>query len=404
MWKRRVAIIIAAAMLTVMSAVGAAASQAGKGAEEALSYIKSRQNADGGFSEPDAASDPRTSCWAVLSGAAVGEDPLSWSNSGSTAEQYLDAAVGSVSSLEDIELMALAIAESGGDPTDVSGKNLVSLIKAQMDSSGKIGADIYQHCWGIIAIIASGEDAPSAATEWLVEKQRVDGGWGESDQVVVKDTALALEALNGAGESSGVKVDSALQLLHDKMDGDGGYMSTSKKSDAQTTSTVLRAIYAAGEDPKSDSWSFHGNNPLGFLNSLQASDGHFQYSKGTESQPAMTTAIALPSISGVSFPLNSSNTLKSGTDINSSGDPDTGTAGAGMSLPATKATVGGGPGLQARVVQGAATGASACVLGALGLWLFLILCFVYAGLLIIIAFTVAAVSKPKKSLPPFPPF
>jgi len=393
-----------AVMLTVASGAGATADLAGKGAEEALGYVKSRQNADGGFSEPDAASDPRTSCWAVLSGTAVGEDPLSWSNSGSTAEQYLESAAGSVSSLEDIELMALTLAESGGDPTDVSGKNLVSLVKAQMASSGKIGADIYQHCWGIIAIVASGEDAPSAATEWLVEQQRVDGGWGESDQVVAKDTALALEALNGAGESSGAKVDSALQVLHQKMEGDGGYRSTSQKSDAQTTSTVLGAIYAAGEDPESDSWSFHGNNPLGFLNSLQASDGHYQYSKGIESQPVMTTAMALPSISGASFPLDSSNTLNSGTDINASGDPDTGTAGAGMSLPTTQATVGGGPGLQARVVEGAATGASAGVMGALGLWLFLILCLAYASLLIIIAISVAAVSKPKKTPPPFPPF
>ena len=44
-----------------------------KGAPDAINYIKARQGTDGGFAEPDAASDGTTTCWAMFAGASAGE-------------------------------------------------------------------------------------------------------------------------------------------------------------------------------------------------------------------------------------------------------------------------------------------------------------------------------------------
>lgn len=380
----------------MLAASVACATAVDAGAQEALAYVRARQNADGGFSEPDVASDPRTTCWAVLSGASAGEDSMAWTKGGTGPEQYLAGAAASVTSLEDIELMTLALAEGGSDPTDVSGKDLVSLISASADGNGKIGADIKEHCWGIIALSAAGESLPPSATEWLVGQQRADGGWGVSDQVVVQDTALAIEALTAAGESTTDETDSALRFMQGRINGDGGFKGASQNSDVQTTSTVVRAIYAAGDDPESDSWSFHGNTPVGFLQSLQAADGHFQFSKGVESQPAMTTAMAVPAISASFFPLTSGNADNSSdTTGEAGGQADLGTAGAGMSLSGTQGTVGPGQGVQVNVQQGFLSGVTGSARGALNLWIFLVSCGIYAGLLLVVVVVVSVMSRPR---------
>jgi hypothetical protein len=78
MSKKKRAIALAGLLLaaTALCAPGRALSDArptgaigGLGASEALTYIKANQNSDGGFSEPDAASDTLTTCWALIAGA-----------------------------------------------------------------------------------------------------------------------------------------------------------------------------------------------------------------------------------------------------------------------------------------------------------------------------------------------
>ncbi len=120
-------------------------------------------------------------------------------------------------------MIALAITEAGGDPRNAAGIDLVSLGKANIASNGKIGADIAEHCWGIIFLSAAGETVPAKCTEWLVQQQRQDGGWGESDKVLVQDTGLAIEALTATGEKTQDKLDAAIKLLRGRINSDGGF-------------------------------------------------------------------------------------------------------------------------------------------------------------------------------------
>jgi hypothetical protein len=330
----------------------------------------------------------------VIAGVAAGEEPLSWTRSGDNPATYINSNVATTSALKDFELVALALASAAGNPREVAGRDLIALIKASTAADGKIGADIEEHCWGVIALAASGETVPPGSMEWLVGQQRADGGWGESDKVIVQDTALAVEALIAAEEDVQDSIDSALELLRGRMNADGGFSGASKGSDAQATSTVIRALNAAGEDPSSENWAFQGNNSKGYLDSLQAGDGHFQFSKGVESQPVMTTSMATPAVKGEYFPLASSLEAvpegQSGTERGSG----PGTAGAGLSAVASSQAGQGSPGgVSVKVAQGPASGATGTAGGALGFWLFLVACGAYTMLLLLVAAVLSILSR-----------
>jgi len=357
-----------------------------KGAPDAINYIKARQGADGGFAEPDAASDGTTTCWAMLAGASAGEQVAGWTNAGKSPVDFLQSQAAGLAKLDDLELYTLALAEAGADPRDFAGKDLVSLIAAQVKSDGRIGDTMAQHCWGLIALAAAGEAAPPKSDTWLVEHQRADGGWGESDAVVVADTGLAVEALTGIGQLDETASSQAMKLLKSKIGPAGGFSSGKGAENSMLTASVMRAIYAAGQDPASAAWSFHGNTPAKFLASMQAADGHYQFSKGTESQPAMTTSIAVPADGGKHFPLQAET---AGVDTTSGGVKDLGTQGAGI-VPAA----------DTRQKTPAATGTPAASASASaqstfsGLWLFLIICATYVLTLAIAALVATKLYQP----------
>ncbi len=389
MFARAIAVCLLALILLAQPAAG----QTGGGTQEAVDYLMSRQNPDGGFSEPGASSDLRTTCWVLLAGSAAGEDPLSWAPAGADAGRFIESSMASTSSLEDIELAVLALASSGGDPRNVAGRDLVAVVEASASPDGRLGAGIIEHCWGMLALAAAGETVPAANTEWLVENQRTDGGWGESDAEIVEATALAVEALVAAEEDAAEQMDAALELLRGKIGPDGGFSGAAGASDAQATASVIRAINASGEDPASEDWQFEGNDPVSFLEALQAGDGHFQYSGGVESQPAMTTAMAVPALEGEYFPLLSA--LEA--DVTDEGEPgttpaDLGTAGAGAEPADGEGTTSANAGSRGAYRQ--ASGALARSPGAGGFWVFLVACAVYALLLAALA-AVIRLAAPK---------
>lgn len=362
-----------------------------KGVGEAINYIKARQTADGGFAEPDASPDGLTTCWAMLAGASAGQKVLDWKNGGVGPQTFLETQASSLTKLSDIETYALALAESGADPRNLGGKNLVALIKAAVKSDGQIGGTTAEHCWGLIALVASSESVPSKSASWLVEHQRADGGWGESDAVVVADTGLAVEALVGMGQAETSLVDPAMKLLRQKMAADGGFAGAIGGSNVQATGAVMRSVYAAGQDPGSSTWTFNGNDPVSYLDSMQAADGHYQYSKGVESQPSMTTAIAVSAAGGKHFPLNSA----SASSGQAGGIRDLGATGAAMT-PGARSETPVQSGTQQAAISGSASGDATASGGLGGLWLFLIMCAGYLIALVAAALIVAKLYVPGK--------
>jgi iron complex transport system substrate-binding protein len=383
------ACVLFAALLIVTQAANAG------GVGDAVNYIKGRQSTDGGFAEPDASSDGLTTCWAMLAGTAAGQKVLDWKNAGLGPQNYLESQAGSLSKLPDIEIYALALAESGADPRNLGGKNLVALIKAEVKSDGQIGQNTSEHCWGLIALVASRESIPAKSASWLAEHQRADGGWGESDAVVVADTGLAVEALVGMGQAESTAVDPALKLLRQKMGADGGFAGPKGGSNVQLTGAVMRAVYAGGQDPGSSAWTFHGNSPVSFLEAMQASDGHYQYSKGVESQPSMTTSVAVPAVGGKHFPLSAAAASAS----QAGGIRDLGATGAGMT-PGAPSETADQSGTQQAAVTATASGDATASGGLGGVWIFLMMCIVYVIALVAAALIVARLYVPGKGKDP----
>lgn len=378
-------------IIIALMPVHAGGQNSGAGAAEALRYLRSRQNPDGGFSEPGAGSDLVTTCWVVLAGAAAEENPLDWTAGGANPGQFLEVAVGSTSYLADLELVAIAVSAAGGDPENIAGRDLTALIKASTSSDGRIGSGIQEHCWGMIALASAGKTVPANNVEWLVGQQRADGGWGSSDASLNVDTAIAVEALVAAEEDIREKVGAALRLLRQRMNPDGGYTGAGSASDVQATSSVMRAIAAGGADPASESWSFEGSNPEGYVGSMQSADGHFLFASGVESQPALTTAMATPAIAGRHFPLITG--IRMAAQDLEGADQDTGRAGAGIApLEDTRpgaADRSPGPG---GLKSGAVAGAS----GAAGFWVFMGTCAAYLAILLLASILARTLSKRNK--------
>jgi len=382
-------IMLASLAVAVAAGIIRRAPCAAKGTQDALKYVKARQGSDGGFAEPDAASDGTTTCWAMLAGSSTGEKVSDWKNAGKSPVDFLQTQAAGLTRLDDIELYTLALSEAGDDPRNFAGKNLVQLILAQVKTDGRIGDTIARHCWGLIALAAAGETTPPKSDTWLVEQQRADGGWGESDAVVVADTGLAVEALAGTGQLDETVSGQATKLLKSKLGPSGGFAGAKGAENSMLTASVMRAIYAAGQDPASSAWSFHGNTPVKFMESMQAADGHYQYSKGTESQPAMTTSIAVPADEGKSFPLAAET---QGVDSTAGGVKDLGTQGAGI-VPSPA-----GP-QQSSTATGAPTASASAVAHSTfsGLWLFLIICAVYIVALGVSALIAAKLYVPREA-------
>lgn len=317
--KKSVSVAMLLVIILCMSAISAFALDA----SSAVQYLKANQAQDGGFAEPGEGSNIKTTCWAVLGILAAGEDPKALVKNGVNPVDYMAAHAREISKIEDYELFLLAYSEAGGDPHNVAGLDMVSIVASFEGKDGKIGDDMSQHCMGVISLVSAGEEASSKWGEWIVQNQRSDGGWGESKSI--RETALAVETLVALGEGSKEIIEPAMKFLMNSINGDGGYSGNNEGSESQTTSLVIRAINAVGDDPGSNAWSFQGNSPMSFMNSAQKEDGHFSFSVDVNSEPTLTTGMAIPPIAGKHLPFDSINAEAQFQKVD-----DLGTLGAGM--------------------------------------------------------------------------
>lgn len=271
--------------------------------DRAIEYLKSRQNAEGGFSEPNESPDERLTSWALLAGISNSEKASSLLFEGSRAISFIISRSSNLSDLGDIALCVVALSCAGVDVQDIEGKNLISLVKSFAESSGKIGKSLEDHCWAIIALASGGEKISGKYIEWLLGQQREDGGWGDENSDVITQTSLAIEALVCSGSADESAIEHGLLFIRNQIQEDGGFPGKDGISNALSTAYALRAIYAAGDNPLSEAWDFHGSNPVRYLESLQSADGHFLYTAGKDYQPLKMTALSIIALEKKHLPL-----------------------------------------------------------------------------------------------------
>jgi energy-coupling factor transport system substrate-specific component len=255
--------------------------------DRAAAYLRSAQNADGGFANArgEGASNAMVTGWVAMGLAAAGDRP-----SGATAA-YLRRQRGRVSDVGDIERTVLALRAAGQDAGP-----LVAKLQRRRSAGGSYEQLVNRSAFAVLAQRAAGRRADPKTVRWLLGQQNADGGWslgGKGGESGVDDTAAVVMALASAGRRSSAAVRRATRWLARRQGPDGGFpLSPGDPSNAQSTAFVVMGLVAGGRDP--DRVRRGGSrSPVGYLRSLQAADGSIRYSRTSRQTPVWVTAQAL---------------------------------------------------------------------------------------------------------------
>ena len=275
--------------------------------QQALGYLRTLQNSDGGFSNPGEESALSNTQWTVMAIVATGEDPHDWKKNGKTPIDYLRENANLVTGSTDYERMILALVAAGEDPGDSAGIDFVLELKENyLKEDGQFSDFTYTTIWGILALSSVGEDMSKSA-EWLKAQQNNDGGfaWVPGEKSDYDDTAAAIQALIAAGEDpDSTVIRDALEYLKPGQNEDGGFRYFgSSPSNAASDAWIIQAIVACGQDPKDKDWAINGNNAVDHLLNLQQSDGSFYYTAYINSNPGYMTVCAIMALLGQPHPI-----------------------------------------------------------------------------------------------------
>ncbi len=281
----------------------------------ALQWLKTQQNSDGGYGSPNSAAPG--SVESLLAIGANHYKAAEWklTPTSSSLKDYID---GNATSY-------ITNASSAGKLGVGSQKSSLTYQATWPKPSTYYNSStgIYQNgagpqAWAILGALALGENVPPEAIDYLLSLADANGGWAWSAPFDrdTNTTALAIQALRAAGRTPRLpQVQKALDFLHQAQKNDGGFpFDPAYGSDTNSTAYVLQALYAIGEDPTSNSWKKNGNSPLDFLATAQLNDGSFEWQVGQGSNllatqqviPALLgnpSALSLPTLFEYYFPL-----------------------------------------------------------------------------------------------------
>jgi len=285
---------------------------AGDPLPDGLAWLKTQQQADGGFTNGfSAGSDLGTTCDVVLAIAAGGQDASTWASGGGKSPlDYLSAQVtgGAANTLGLKAKAILALLATGQDPAAFAGSDLIAELNAAYDQdAGKYGETIFDHALVVLALSNAGQAVPDQAVQYLLDNQSNAGWWalfaGADSVGDTNTTALAVQALVATGQRA--DLGAAFTYLHGVQNEDGGFPYQNPSdygtdTDANSTAVVLQALLAAGE-PLSE-WSPEGKSPLDALNGLYDPDsGAFLWQAAVPGPNVLATAQAIPALAGYTF-------------------------------------------------------------------------------------------------------
>jgi hypothetical protein len=332
--------LILALLLTSVSPALAAAD-----VDAALDYLKTQQNADGGFGSgftPDSAV-PSTAD-ALLGIVAAGGDLNAFDQGGNTPLTYLAANASSAANAGDLSKLIMAVIAAGENPREFGGVDSVAKLEAMVGADGKIGGDMdtfFNHILGVLALASAERPIPAAAVDNIKATQQEAGSWAWDGTAGTagdtNTTAFAVQALIAAGEAvDSEAVTKALAYYKGIQNDDGGwpYQNPSDfgtATDANSTAVTIQAIIAAGQDPAGPDWTTaDGNTPIAALEALQNDSGAFAWQAAIPDDNLLATVQALPALAGKVFPLAKMDVGEAAAPVTV---PETGGAPLNLALP-----------------------------------------------------------------------
>jgi prenyltransferase beta subunit len=300
-----------------------------------VAFLQHDQNEDGGFGgEAGAESSPLFSAWTALALAAAGVNPHDQRNKTEPGAKdvytYLAerAEEGHELSLTtDFERNLMVVNTAEYPPRPLGGVDLVKgVLEGRIAESGAFSHEAHSSVTGmndtIFAILALApikvptiEAIVHEAAEWVRKEQNENGSWpatcpksrcthaGKEPPGDTDMTGAGLEALNAAGMHDTEAQAKALSYLHEVQLPDGGFPEETSQTESNVGSTAwaVQGIWAAGGNP--ETWVIDGNEPLGYMASLQQPDGHIRWKASQDTNGVWMTAYAGPAFAGIPKPI-----------------------------------------------------------------------------------------------------
>jgi hypothetical protein len=238
---------------------------------------------------------------------------------------YLAEHAGELKLTTDFERALLVVDAAEYPPRPLGGVNLVEgILRSRLPNgsfsheAGGVNPGMNDTIFAILALAPIKtpeiEAVVHAAAEWVIAEQNADHSWpawcpksvcargGEDPQDSTDMTGAALEALNAAGMHGTEAQTGALEYLHEAQLPDGGWPQAigEPESNVGSTAWVVQGIWASGGNP--ETWVKGGNEPLGYMASLQAADGHIRYKGSQELNGVWMTSYATPAFAGIALP------------------------------------------------------------------------------------------------------
>lgn len=248
---------------------------------------------------------------------------------GATAQVKQSA--GSFRKVTDLERLILGIKAAGGNPTSVSGVNLIDKMvnHDKMTAQGTNGP-----IFALIALHSDNYNVASTATwnkdklvTWLLSAQNSDGGFplatGEASSVDM--TAMAVAALAPERTQTQVQtaIDKAVQYLSTQQQVNGGYSAYNDDS-SESVSQVIVALASAGINPKDARFTKSSGDLLTRLSQFRQSNGAYSHTIGGAGDNIATEQALLALVAYQQY-LSSGNTLYNLANTSTS-PVDTGTS------------------------------------------------------------------------------
>lgn len=247
----------------------------------AVAWLKSQQNADGGFGAPE--STVGATADVLLAVAATGDNAIDWNQGENTPYSYLEANAESIAGLGDMGKVVLALIASGTNPRNLGVVDLINKLEGSLGSDGQYGTSgmINDQAYAMIALGSAKRPAPSEAASYLLDRQIADGTWSWNGDTTEgtgdnNTAAIAVLALIAAGvPADNEQIQQTLAHLAGQQNEDGGfpYINPSPygtDSDSNSTAVVMWAILAAGQDPAGAAWKYEGQDGYSALDKLRA--------------------------------------------------------------------------------------------------------------------------------------
>lgn len=271
-------------------------------AQKALDWLQDQQQADGGFGNANSTSE------ALMAVSANGIDASTWRHSPSLLANMLSNGT-EFANRNASGVGKLAVALAAQESCWPIGAQ--SPLSYYDPISGTFDDDTLYQAWGILGTAALSETVPVSAVEALRENQLPNGGWewAVGMGADTNNTALALQALIAAGEPvTSTSVVSGLDYLEYAQNDDGGFPYSPDSpygtdSDTNSTAYVVQALFAAGEDPLTGTWTVTSSNPISYLLSMQLPDGSFEWQKDYGPNQ-LATQQAIPALLHRAYPMD----------------------------------------------------------------------------------------------------